>query len=148
LPLKEWNIIVEPPSAFISLGVQSLVLCFFVDQFLLSLLVPLGTQQRKNLTCAFVLWAMPCLQNLSYFTRSRNRIATSTSAAATGTSLIDLVHPPILLISRAEERGLLHLCFMPRVPTGICLLFTLCSQKYQSPLLALAPSVTIAELLT
>lgn len=108
LPFRDWLVepVVSSPSAY-SKG------------RLPALLRKLGTQQRKNLTCALVLWAMPCLQNLSYFTRSRNRIATSTSAAATGTSLIDLVHPPILLISRVEERGLLHLCFMPRVPTLI-----------------------------
>lgn len=96
---------------------------------------PEGTQQRKNLTCALVLWAMPCLQNLSYFTRSRNRIATSTSAAATGTSLIDLVHPPILLISRAEERGLLHLC-APCSNTYSYLIasFEPCSIEIQVPL--------------
>lgn len=53
------------------------------------------------------------------------------------TSLIDLVHPPILLISRAEVRGFLHLCFIPPCSNTYSYLiasFEPCSIEIQLPL--------------
>lgn len=83
--------------------------------------------RKCYLTCALVLLAMPCLQNLSYFTRSRNRIATSRSAAATASHLN--AASSVFLLLRHPRPGWSDLIPLPKavmiVSSAVQLVFAL-----------------------